>query len=226
VRVDKCFYEKARIEVNANFPATFPDSDKIEVAYQVTTPKPRPRPSMPSAVIKTRSPPKAARAPAPKALKPPATITKPPSPRKTKSPVETTAPRSSSPVIIDSDVTEGPNLDQILTQMTKSHPKPMSPIKDKAIPQVTVSNMTPAQAIRKRTVTFTAPAAKKAKTTSSLPITELLNEVKELRKAYRCIDNLHQVLADAKENADNSLNRLEEIIQHLGRENEVKGVNV
>jgi hypothetical protein len=172
VRVDKCFFEKAKLEVNANFPSEFPD--RVEVKYNVSTPRPKPRPSLPTAPIMTRSPSKVTQVPTTKNK--PATITKPPSPKKTRSPVKISLPKTSSPVKpTPTAVTEGPDIDHILTQMTKSLPKPVSPIREPPIPQVTLSNLTPAQPTKRRTVTICEPEPKRPKM-MKIPVDELLTE--------------------------------------------------
>jgi hypothetical protein len=206
-RVDKCFFHQARLEINAMFPAEFPD--KLEVPYVFPTPKPR--------HTVTKSP--KVKPPTPKKTKPAATIT---APLPTRSPVKQSTPSHSPRKVItpsqsptaDKSV-EGPDIEAILSQMTSFSSKPVSPVKE---PQVKVSALTKGQ---KRTVTFSnsTPPPKKVRT-SKVPtiVKDLRYELDQLKRDYRCIDNIQQLLCDTKTTADNRLSRIEEMLSHLERE--------
>jgi hypothetical protein len=206
VRVDKCFFHQAKLEINALFPAEFPS--KLETSYVTPTPKPRHLVSKPTI----------AKPPTPKkTTKPAATITAPPStsspvklPTPIPSPVKCESPRISN--IADDDE---PEIEAILRQITSITPKLVSPIKE---PKVTASNLSKGQ---KRAVTFSdpVPPPKKPKT-SKLPIIikDLRQEITQLKRDYRCLDNLQQLLVDTKASADTRLHRIEEMISHLERE--------
>jgi hypothetical protein len=208
-RIDKCFFQQARMEINANFLLEFPT--KIQVPYTIPTHKAR-----------TFSPKKSAvKPPTPKrTTTPAATITAPPS---THSPVKQSTP-TPSPVKDKppsnsniADTVDGPDIEAILCQMTSNKvPKLVSPIKE---PRVTLSNITKGQ---KRAVTFTSttPPAEKKKRRSKVPtiVKDLRYELDQLKRDYRCIDNIQQLLRDTKTTADNRLSRIEEMLSHLERE--------
>jgi hypothetical protein len=153
--------------------------------------------------------------PVPKRTLPAATITKPASPVKTVISTPVSSPRKSTPVKVPPSP-EGPDIEVLLAQMT-SHPvkSKVSPIKE---PRVTLSNVTKAH---KRSVTFStpAPSPKKAKKSiSQVVIKDIRYEMNQLRRDYRSIENLQQMMTEAKNSADNRLNRIEEMLQHLERE--------
>jgi hypothetical protein len=200
VRVDKCFFEQAKLEVNASFPSQFPA--KVPVKYTIDTPK-------------RRSPVKMVKPPVPKRTLPAATIPKPASPVKPLLSTPVSSPRKSTPVKVPPSP-EGPDIEVILAQMTNNPVKSkLSPIKE---PRVTLSNVTKAH---KRSVTFDmpTPSPKKAKKSlNQIVIKDIRYEMNQLRRDYRSIENLQQMVTEAKNSADNRLNRIEEMLQHLERE--------